>query len=266
MNPLSFASFRCFPVCASLFLFASTASLAQTPPPQAQAQTPPPATAAKAEATAIRVLLAPELETTLTAQMAGRITAIAGGLGAPVTRGRAIVSFDCSEAVARLNMANAEEASASETLSVKKKMQALGAAGETEVSLAAATLDKAKAQIAFARAQTGQCQAIAPFSGRIARLHVKPHQGVTPGMPLVDLVSDGPLKLRLNVPSLHLRTLKTGTMFEVAIDETGKTYPARVTAINARVDAVAQTVELEASIDGRPAELLPGMSGVARFK
>ena len=49
------------------------------------------------------------------------------------------------------------------------------------------------------------------------------------------------------------------------VDETGKTYPAKVTAINARVDAVAQTVELEARIDGRPSELLAGMTGIARF-
>ena len=85
------------------------------------------------------------------------------------------------------------------------------------------------------------------------------------GVPLIEMVSDGPLKLRLNVPSRWLHALKVGTSFEVAIDETRKTYPAKVSAINARVDAVAQTVELEARIDGKPPELLAGMSGIARF-
>ena len=55
------------------------------------------------------------------------------------------------------------------------------------------------------------------------------------------------------------------TPFEVEIDETGRTYKAAVSAVNARVDAVAQTVEIEARITGRHAELLPGMSGTARF-
>lgn len=85
------------------------------------------------------------------------------------------------------------------------------------------------------------------------------------GAPLLEMVSDGPLKLRLNVPSRWLHALKTGTAFEVLIDETRKTYTAKVSAINARVDAVAQTVELEARIDGKNPELLAGMSGVARF-
>ena len=86
------------------------------------------------------------------------------------------------------------------------------------------------------------------------------------GSPLVELVSDGSPKVRLNAPSHLLRTLRVGTPFEVAIDETGKTYAAKVTAINARVDAVAQTVELEGVITGKPAELLAGMTGTARFK
>ncbi len=245
---------------------ATPGSALATPAAAVAAPAPPLATpAAASEATAIRVLLAPELETTLTAQMPGRIAAINGSLGSTVQKGKTVVALDCSEAVARLRMAEAELASAKETLNAKKQLKALDAAGETEVTLATAAADKARAQIGVARAQTGQCAAVAPFSGRIARLYVKPHQGVNPGNPLVDLVSDGPLKLRLNVPSLLLRSLKTGARFEVSIDETGKTYPARVSAINARVDAVAQSVELEGHIEGSHPELLPGMSGSARF-
>ena len=86
------------------------------------------------------------------------------------------------------------------------------------------------------------------------------------GQPLVEMVNDGPLKIRLNVPSKLLRSLQIGTDFAVDIYETGKTYPARVSAINARVDAVAQTIELEAEIVGHAAELLPGMTGIARIE
>ena len=90
-------------------------------------------------------------------------------------------------------------------------------------------------------------------------------ESLVAGAPLVDLVSEGPLKLRLNVPSFYLTQLKVGVPFDVTVNETGKTYQAKVSAVNARVDAVAQTVELEAHIDGDPPELLAGMSGIARF-
>ena len=220
---------------------------------------------AAADPNPIRVLLAPAVETTLVAEMTGRIVRLDASLGAAVAQGRTVVAFDCGEPEARAQMADAELASAQQTLDTKQRLRELDAAGDMEVALAVAAKDRARGAVALARAQVGQCAVVAPFGGRVAKVHVKPHQGVGVGMPLVDLVGDGPLKLRLNVPSLFLRQLRVGTLFSVAIDETGKTYPARVSAINARVDAVAQTVEIEARLTGAGAGLLAGMSGVARF-
>ena len=82
---------------------------------------------------------------------------------------------------------------------------------------------------------------------------------------MLEIVSDGPLKIRLNVPAKWLSWLKVGTGFEIDIDETGKRYAARVSALNGRVDAVSQTIELEGTITQGGPELLPGMSGSARF-
>jgi multidrug resistance efflux pump len=86
---------------------------------------------------------------------------------------------------------------------------------------------------------------------------------VTPGEPMLDLVKSGPLRLRVNVPSKLLGKLKIGSMFEVTIDETGKTYQASVAAINSRVDSVSQTVEIEGLMAESFPELLAGMSGTA---
>lgn len=251
-------------------------ALAQNPVPPASGRSSSPAQAAVPVAPAaqapaedpntIRVLLSPELETTLVAQMLGRISQLQAQLGGKVQKGKPVVSFDCSEAAARLRMSQAEYASAQETLTAKQRLRKLDAAGDMEVSMAAAEADKARASISLSRAQLSQCSVLAPFDGRVVKVHVKPHQGVNVGAPLVELVSEGPLKIRLNVPSRWLRQLRVGTPFDVTINETGGTYPAKVTAINARVDAVAQTIELEARMDGAPPELLAGMSGVARFK
>lgn len=231
----------------------------------AGAQTASPAPSPQSDPNAIRVLVSPDLETTLVSQMAGRILTLNASLGVAVGKGRSIVVFDCGELTAKAQMADAEYAAAKETLETKTKLRDLEAAGATEVALAVAASDRAKAAIAVSKAQLGQCSVEAPFSGRIVKIHVKPHQGVNAGSPLVEMVSNGALKLRLNVPSKLLRTLRTGTSFEVDIDETGKTYQARVSAINARVDSVAQTVELEGRLATRPSELLAGMTGVARF-
>lgn len=234
----------------------------QTPQPVPQAPLLAPITE---DPNAIRVLLSPELETTLAAQMVGRIVELQARLGSEVKEGQPLVSFDCNEWDARLKMARAENSAARETLGVKQRLHKLQAAGDLEVSMARAEVHKSAAAIEVAQAQLAHCVVKAPFDGKVVKVHVKPHQGVNIGAPLVELVSDGPLKLRLNVPSRLLRQVQVGTPIEVDIMETGNSYVARVSAVNARVDAVAQTIELEATLDDVSAELLPGMSGVARL-
>ncbi|SFM41726.1 efflux RND transporter periplasmic adaptor subunit [Variovorax sp. OV329] len=232
--------------------------------PATMAQQPQPMPAA-IDPSAIRVLLVAELETTLSAQMAGTLGDLKASLGRQVPKGSLLVQLQCNEAQARANVAEAELAQARQNLDAKRAMRDLNAVGDIEVSTANTELQKAIGARALAVTQAGYCFVRAPFGARVAKVYVKPYQTVSAGAPLFDIVSDSALKVRLNVPSAMLRQLKPGQAFKVSIIETGKTYPARVTAINARVDAVAQTVELEARLDEAYPELIAGMSGVARF-
>ncbi|CDF84307.1 RND family efflux transporter, MFP subunit [Pseudomonas knackmussii B13] len=214
---------------------------------------------------AIRVLLVSDLETTLSSQMTGTLGALKTSLGDKVAKDALLAQLNCVEVQARARVASAELNMARQNLAAKRNLRKLDAAGELEVSMAATEVEKADGALTLARAQAGYCQVQAPFAGRIAKVYVKPYQTVQAGAPLFDLVSDGALKVRLNVPSNLLPGLKPGMPIEVAIHETGKQYPAKVSAINARVDAVAQTVELEARLDQAYPDLVAGMSGTAHF-
>lgn len=224
-----------------------------------------PGAASPGDADVVRVLLSAELETTLVAMMAGRIASLPVQLGQHLHKGELVAAMDCAEPEARLHMAKAELAAANSTLGVKSRLRKLDAAGDVEVSLAAADADRARAALEMARIQADHCNIEAPFDGRVVRLLASPHQGVAAGTALVEMIGDGPLKLRLNIPSHWLRHVRQGTRFQVKVHETGLSYPAHITHVNARVDAVAQTIELEARMDNSEPELLAGMSGVAVF-
>lgn len=239
--------------------FAALLGLALTTPSFSQ-----PAPAA-IDPAAIRVLLVAELETTLSAQMNGTLGELKYSLGKQVPKGALLVQLQCNEAQARANVAEAELAQARQNLDAKRSLRDLNAVGDLEVSMANTELQKAIGARSLAVTQAGYCFVRTPFAARVAKVYVKPFQTVSAGTPLFDIVSDSALKVRLNVPSSMVKQLKAGQPFKVSILETGKTYPAKVTAINARVDAVAQTVELEARLDEAYPELIAGMSGVARF-
>lgn len=225
----------------------------------------PAAAAAPAGAETPRALLIPDRETTLVAQMVGVVQRLGGEMGGAFRQGALLVRFDCSEQRARLGIAQAELSSAQQQHQAKLRLQGLSAAGEVEVSLAAAAVSRARSQVDLGNAQMAQCSVSAPFAGRVSKLHVREFQGVNIGQPLMDIVSAGPLRVKLNAPSRWLAWLKPGARFDLSVDETGKTYPARVAAINSRVDPVSQTIELEGRVLQDHAELLAGMSGNARF-
>ena len=213
----------------------------------------------------VRALLAAAKETVLASRIQGTITSIAVTHGASFDKDKVLVSFDRGEQAARLAMAEAELAAARETHQAKLRMQGLQQASEVEVALAASAVSKAQAQIGLYRAQIEQCTIKAPFKGRVVKLEARPFQTVQPGQPLLEIVASGPLIVRLNAPAAWLPWLKRGTPFWFRIDETDKRYKAQVIALNGRVDAVSQTMEVEGELMAEKSALLPGMSGTALF-
>jgi hypothetical protein len=59
--------------------------------------------------------------------------------------------------------------------------------------------------------------------------------------------------------------LNIGTELEIFINETDRTYGAKIVAIHGEVDPVSQSIQVVAEMEDYHEELLPGMSGRATF-
>jgi RND family efflux transporter MFP subunit len=213
----------------------------------------------------ISVLVVAGDETTLSSQMAGKIKKIYFGLGDAVPAGALLVEFDCAEQDAQLQTAEAEYRGARETHLTKLRLQALGAAGELEVTVAASAADKAKGQVVFRESQIGYCKLTAPFAGRIAKTRVKVAESIPAGQSMLDIVNSGSLKAQLFVPATWAYWLRSGVRFQVKTSGEGKIYNARVAKLNSRVEGISQALELEGRFEGGTQGLLPGMVGTAIF-
>lgn len=213
----------------------------------------------------ISVLVVAGEETTLSSQMAGKIKKVNYGLGDNVPSGAVLVEFDCAEQESQLIAAQAEYRGARETHLTKLRLQALGAAGELEMTVAAAAADKAKSQIVFRDSQIAYCKVVAPFAGRVAKMRVKLAESVAIGQPMIDMLNPGSLKVQLYVPATWIKWLKPGTPFQVQTSDDGRSYRARISKLNSRVEGVSQSLELEGRFEGATPLLLPGMVGTALF-
>jgi RND family efflux transporter MFP subunit len=237
----------------------------QPQPPKAAAQSPKePAKPASTQGEIAALIVAGE-ETTLSSQMAGRIRKIGVGLGDEVKKGARLMDFDCAEQQAQYETAQAEFRAARDTHLARLRLQALGAAGELEVTVAAAAADKARSQVRLRASQLAYCKVSAPFAGNVARLRVKPSESVNAGQPLVDLVNPASLKAQMFVPAAWIAWLRPGAPLTLEVRETGQTFKALVSKINSRVDGVSQQLEVEARIEKGGGRLLPGMVASAIF-
>lgn len=227
----------------------------------ANAATATPVARAAIERQDIRAQLAPRRYTTIAAEIGAKISRITVAEGARFRSGQTLVSLDCSLQQAHLQKAKAAQDAAERTFSANKRLSELNSIGKVELEVSEAEAAKARAEVSLMNVSLAKCNIAAPFGGRVAEQRVREQQYVQPGQPLLDILDDSVLELEFLIPSRWLAWLKTGSSFQVSIDETGKSYPAKILRIGARVDPVSQSVKVAAAIDGKFPELIAGMSG-----
>jgi membrane fusion protein (multidrug efflux system) len=229
---------------------------------------PPSAAAVEDAATdgRIRVQFAARHHTVLSSELSARIISQPLREGDAFKKGSTLVTFDCSMFRAQLNKSEASAEVARQTLKVNRRLAELNSIGSLEVDQAAAKVKETEAEAAATRAMVSKCTLIAPFSGRVAKVHAEPHQFVAPGNPLLEILDTRRLELQMIVPSRWLAWLKAGNRFTVQVEELDREYTGRVVRTGARIDPVSQSISLAGKVEGDHRELLPGMSGWATFK
>lgn len=231
---------------------------AQSPAPGA----PKPAGAAPAmERQEIRAQLLPRRYTTVAAEIGAKISHLPVAEGGAFKAGQLLVRFDCSLQQAQQQKAQAELDAAGQTLKSNERLSELNSVGKLELDLSRSAVSRARAELGANQAVTAKCSVAAPFAGRVAEQRVREQQFVQAGQALLDIIDDSVLELEFLVPSRWLVWLRTGAAFQVQIDETGKSYPAKFIRIGARVDPASQSIKVGAAIDGKFPELMAGMSG-----
>lgn len=217
--------------------------------------------AAPAAAQELRAQLSPRDFTTLAAEIGAKVEKVGAREGERFKKGDTLIGFDCSIQRAQMAEARAALGATEKTVAVNTRLLELQTIGKLESDVAQAERDKARAKVDASGAVLGKCTVPAPFDGRVVEQKVRAQQYVQPGQALLDILDDSVLELDFIVPSKWLVWLKPGHLFQVAMDETAKTYPVKLTRIGARIDPVSQSVKVTGAIGGHFPELAAGMSG-----
>jgi RND family efflux transporter MFP subunit len=211
----------------------------------------------------IRAQITPRRSTSISAPMTGRIVEIDLRDGDRFETGRVLVRFDCALPDAQLARARAGLEKRQSVHEVNKRLNKLGSVSTLELQVNAAEVAEATAEQRLARTMVERCVVAAPFAGRVGEVAARQYQFIGEGQPMLEILDDGDLELEMIVPSRWIAWLRTGHRFDVAVEETGRTYPAEVARLSSRVDPVSQSIKVYGRIVGDTSDLLAGMSGSA---
>ena len=114
------------------------------------------------------------------------------------------------------------------------------------------------ADIALLDAQLEKRIVKAPFSGKLGLRQVSEGSYLSPGAPIVSLVSINPIKLEFSVPEKYSRVVRKGTRVEYQLDGVGEKNVAIVVATEPNIDPETRTFRIKASSPNPNGQILPG--------
>lgn len=213
----------------------------------------------------VRGLIVPLRRATLSSRLQASILAIGPESGESFAAGDVLVRFDCETYEAEAARADAQVEAARADAAVKRQLSHSGSASRLQAVLADAQVKRAEAEAVIARRQVDACTVRAPYAGRVIKRIANAFETVGFRDPLMEIVGDEALEIRVFVPSSWIAALAPGQPFQFDVDETGERLDARVVALGAVIDNVSGLIELRGRPVARARPLAGGMSGTARF-
>ena len=202
----------------------------------------------------------------LSAEVGGLVTAIHFVSGKKVQAHAPLVELNAAPLKAQLAQLEAQAALAEINLKRDQEQLKVQAVSQALVDADAATLKSLRAQIAAQKALIAQKTVRAPFAGQLGIRQVDLGQYLAPGTPVITLQQLDPMELDFTVPQNQIDLVRLGMQAKVTTSAVpGKTYSAKVTAIEPQVDTNTRNLKVRARIPNPKGELLPGVFATARL-
>jgi membrane fusion protein (multidrug efflux system) len=233
-----------------------------------KSMTPPPTTVTSAkvqQAEWQRTLTAvgsvsPVQGATISAELAGRVSAIDFESGSKVEKGQLLLKLDVASEEAQLRSAEADAELAKSELDRAQSLSKGNVISKSEYDTAKAKFDAMKAAVDNMRAVIAKKEIRAPFSGTAGIRYVNPGQTVAVGDKLVSLQTLDKVFVDFSLPQKDLAKISVGLTVQVTTDAIpGKQFTGTINAINPSVDAVTRSVQVQGTLDNDDHLLRPGM-------
>ena len=220
-------------------------------------------------------------QSTLAAQMPGRILALAVDAGDRVSKGQVLVRIDPAEAAAAVAAAEAGIAQAQTGLANARAEYARARSLVERKFLSQSALDGARtqfeaaeAQLRAARAQReqvatvrGYAEVASPLDGVVAARHIEAGEMAQPGRNLLTIYDPAQMRAVVDLAPQRLAELGSGPLrASVELPASGRTIEAAAVTVLPAADARTHTVRVRVDLPAGTADVLPGSFARVHFQ
>jgi len=215
------------------------------------------------ESLEVEAVLVPRQFTVISSSRDGRIRSIYVENGDTFQKGDILIEYDCDDLMAEKEIARLERKLKEQKEAGSEKLFKLDLISGFDKLDFEIDSRQAEARIALYQARMENCRIRAGFDGRVTNRLANPNEYTRTDRVLLEIASREPLQAEFLLPSHWLRWVDVGAPLNITLNETEKTYGARITRLYGEVDPVSQSIQVVADLEGYEDALLPGMSGQA---
>jgi RND family efflux transporter MFP subunit len=143
-----------------------------------------------------------------------------------------------------------------------KKQEALGKqniGSEIQYLQSKTNAEAAQKQVAAIQVQLGRTKLKAPFSGTIDKVIIQNGQVVAPGMPIIQLVSLGQMKVEADVPENYISSVKQGSDVRIEIPNLNKKLQSKIVKVGSSINPSNRTFNIEIHIPNTDGTIKPNL-------
>lgn len=194
------------------------------------------------------------------AQVKGLISKVNIIGGEDVEEGDVLFEIDPRTYQARAKEAEAFFELAKAALEREQKLAERNFGAAKKLEEARAQFLKAQAQLESSQKDLEDTKIVAPFEGRVGLHRISVGTPITADLDLVTITDIDPVKVNFKIPSKFMRYLSLDQRVSIEVDSyPERQFEGRIEAIDALVDAGAQSVAVQATIPNPQNILKPGM-------
>lgn len=203
-------------------------------------------------------------QTTVGAQIAGRVIEVKADAGQTVRKGQLLMRIDSREADEAVRAAEAQYANARLNYERYKSLKEQKFVSQAALDKARTDFEAAAANRAASGAGRSHAQILSPMNGVVARRLTELGDMATPGKPLFEIYEPGSLRVTASIPQYRLAEMRSVKTARVEFPELGKWVEAKSVTLLPTADASTHVTQVRVALPAMP-EAVPGMFARVHF-